>query len=156
MLGKYKITINFDVEIEKVKNSNTNPEQDSNFDSEIDSEFGADSKDYLNCGCNCDSCNNSDDSDSDSKNPDSGNSDSNEDDDVDYGQYLNSDNVPTGWSYKDEQDYIDSWNYVVKNKPLGPNADYKESIQRYPSGQFAKGNTPTAKRGPGGRFVKSQ
>lgn len=130
------------------------------FDSEIDSEFGADSNDYL-CGCRCESCNsedsNSDSWNSDSDSPDSDNSNSNEDDDLDYNdsKYSNDNDSPTGWNYKDQQDYIDSWNYAVKNKALGPNLDYKEPIQRNQSGQFIKGNTPTAKRGPGGRFIKS-
>lgn len=146
MLGKYKITINFDVEIEKINNSDTDPEQDSDFYSENDSEFGSDSDDYLNGGCKCYICNPDSSEDSDSEN-----SDSNEDDDLDYSKYSSDNYTPTGWSYTDEQEYNRAWDKAVREA----NSLYPLTPQRNQSGQFAKGNTPTAKRGPGGRFVKS-
>lgn len=140
MLGKYKITINFEIE------KDTTPNENPDFDSEIDSEFGSDSDDYL-YGCRCESCNsNLGDSDLDGSNSD--NSDSNEDD-LDYDKYYSED-APTGWSYEDQQEYNSAWEDAVKNR--GEVFD-KGTVLRDRNGRFIKGNAPiNQKRDKNGRF----
>lgn len=124
MLGKYKITIN--VEIERANDPDEN----------IIKNEPQKLEEYSNCGCNCDICS-LDSSDNEDK------------DNIDYDKY------DKGW------DYMDYLNPERLNSTFGDHlvSDYinyvSEMVKRDDSGRFAKGNIPTTKRGPGGRFVKS-
>ena len=139
MLGKYKITIN--VEIERA----TDPDE-----SIVKGEESQIPDEYPNCGCNCDICSldNSDDSD----NEDENDGENNEDDNIDYDKY------DKGWDCRD----IDINKAIDNHKgPVGTSFGYKDISKNKPIqlrndyGQFSHGNTPIAKRGPDGRFIKS-